>query len=105
MYADPPADPTAAHHLFTTLAQRAIQTTGRTGTAPRYVPNGATDLGNFHYCGITHWDTSGPLACGWVGPGNSDGTICVRGEAAVPLTVPGSCDCQDGRAGYMVRND
>ncbi|MEO2090160.1 MAG: hypothetical protein ABGY75_11765 [Gemmataceae bacterium] len=35
VYADPPADPTAAHHLFTTLAQRAIQTTGRTGPLGR----------------------------------------------------------------------
>ncbi|UJR78173.1 DUF1566 domain-containing protein [Sandaracinus amylolyticus] len=87
------------------LPLSAIPWIGRLGTAPRYVPSGATDLGNFHYCGITHWDTAGALGCGWVGPGNSDGTICVRGTAAVATPLPSGCDCQEGRSGFVARSE
>jgi hypothetical protein len=29
-----------------------------------------------------------------------DGTICVRGEAAVTLPAPDGCTCSEGEAGY-----
>ena len=90
---------------LTSLPLSDIPWIGRAGTAPRYVPTGATDLGNFHYCGITHWDPSGSLGCGWVGPGNTDGTICVRGTAAVALPPPSGCNCEDGHDGYSPRSE
>ncbi len=83
------------------LGSTPVAYIGRLCTDPRYVPDGATDLGDFHYCGVTHWDPNQPLGCGWVGPGNMDGTICVRGTTGVALSAPSGCDCDSGRAGYM----
>ncbi len=82
------------------LASTPVMFTGRLATAPRYLPDGTSDLGNFHYCGVTHWDPQQPLGCGWVGPANMDGTICVRGEAASALPAPGGCTCQEGESGF-----
>lgn len=82
------------------LASTPVTFTGRLATAPRYVPDGTGDLANFHYCGVVHWDAQQPRGCGWVGPGNMDGTICVRGEAAVALPAPEGCTCASGTAGY-----
>jgi hypothetical protein len=59
------------------------------------------DLGGFHYCGVVHWSPEQARQCGWVGPGNNDGTICARGSAGVTLPAPGGCTCQDGADGYV----
>ena len=82
------------------LGSTPVAFIGRLATTPRYTPDGATDLGNFHYCGITHWDAAQPMGCNWVGPGNMDGTICVRGQAASALPAPEGCTCDAGMAGF-----
>ena len=82
------------------LASTPVAFIGRLGTSPRYLPDGTSDLANFHYCGVVHWSAEQPRGCGWVGPGNMDGTICVRGEAASALPPPEGCTCQEGTAGY-----
>ncbi len=83
------------------LGSTPIAFIGRLCTDPRYVPDGTSDLGDFHYCGVVHWDPNQPLGCGWVGPANMDGTICVRGESAVTLSAPPGCTCDGGLSGFM----
>ena len=85
------------------LNSTPVKFVGRLTTAPRYVPSGASDPSvDYHYCAVTQWDPNVARACGWPGPGqNMDGTICVRGQAAVALTPPDACTCASGEAGFV----
>ncbi len=78
----------------------------RLDTTPRFVPTGTTDPSlDFHYCGVAQWDVNNPRVCQWVGQGNIDGTICVRGETTIALAPPDDCPCVSGESGFVPWQD